>query len=162
MKTSADIIVLHKCNKTNDHRLYCSWDMVFDGCNCCFLFWAIFCPFTPLTAQRWKFQKTKKKHQGISSFYTSVPKIILICYTVHEIWHVTHVIIIFNFGLFFALLPPLQTKIKISKKNEKKLLEISSFYTCVPKIMIRWGTVPEIWWKMDGWTNSWTDGKRDI
>ena len=60
MKTSADIIILHKCTKTNDHRLYCSWDMVFDGCNCCFLFWANFCPFTPLTAQRWKFQKTEK------------------------------------------------------------------------------------------------------
>ena len=29
-------------------------------------------------------------------------------------------------------------------KNEKKLLEISSFYTCVPKTTIIWGTVPEI------------------
>ena len=29
-------------------------------------------------------------------------------------------------------------------KNEKKLLEISSFYTCVPKTTIMWGTVPEI------------------
>ena len=29
-------------------------------------------------------------------------------------------------------------------------LEISSFYTCVPKIMIRWCTVPEIWCGMDG------------
>ena len=27
-------------------------------------------------------------------------------------------------------------------KNEKKLLEISSFYTCVPKPIIIWGTVP--------------------
>ena len=29
--------------------------------------------------------------------------------------------------------------------NETKLLEISSFYTCVPKTTIIWGTVPEIW-----------------
>ena len=29
-------------------------------------------------------------------------------------------------------------------KNEKKLLEISSFYTCVPKTTIIWGTVPQI------------------
>ena len=29
-------------------------------------------------------------------------------------------------------------------KNEKKLLEISSFYTCVPKTTIIWRTVPEI------------------
>ena len=37
-------------------------------------------------------------------------------------------------------------KTKKSKfwKNEKKLLEISSFYTCVPKTTIIWGTVPEI------------------
>ena len=31
----------------------------------------------------------------------------------------------------------------------KKHPEISSFYTCVPKIMIRWFTVPEIWCMMD-------------
>ena len=30
----------------------------------------------------------------------------IICYTVPEIWHVTDVIVIFHFGLFFALLTP--------------------------------------------------------
>ena len=30
-------------------------------------------------------------------------------------------------------------------KNGKKLLEISSFYICLPKATIIWGTVPEIW-----------------
>ena len=78
-----------------------------------------FLPFYPTNSPKMKISKNWKKHQSISSFYTSVPKIIIICYTVPEIWHVTHVIIIFHFGLFFALLPPLQTKIKISKKNEK-------------------------------------------
>ena len=29
-------------------------------------------------------------------------------------------------------------------KNEKKLLKISSFYTCVPKTIIIWGPVPEV------------------
>ena len=29
-------------------------------------------------------------------------------------------------------------------KNEKQLLEISSFYTCVPKTTTIWGTVAEI------------------
>ena len=33
--------------------------MVHDRCNCYFSFWAIFCPFTPLTAQ-----KIKKKTPG--------------------------------------------------------------------------------------------------
>ena len=46
---------------------------------------------------------------------------------------------------------------KISKKW-KKHHEISSFYTCVPKIMIRWCTAPEIWCVTDGQTNGQTNG----
>ena len=45
-------------------------------------------------------------------------------------------------------------KIKILQKW-KKCLEISSFYTCVPKKMITWCRVPEIWCATDGQT----DGK---
>ena len=92
-KTPGNIIILHQCTKIHDHRLYCSWDIVCAGCNCYFWFWTIFYPFIPLTAP----------------------------------------------------------KNKISKKW-KKYLEISSFYTSVPKIMIRWCTVPEIWWATGGWT----------
>ena len=46
--TPGDNIILHKCTKNHDHMLHCSWDMVCDGCNCYFSFWAIFCPFTPI------------------------------------------------------------------------------------------------------------------
>ena len=55
-----------------------------------------------------------------------------------------------NYGSFFVLYPPhLKTKkIRILKKW-KKLLEISSFYTSVPKTTIIWGTVPEIWSETD-------------
>ena len=54
-----------------------------------------------------KYQPKKRKKQlQISSFYTGVPKTMIIDYTVPEIWHVTDVIVIFHFGLFFALLPP--------------------------------------------------------
>ena len=35
--------------------------MVCDGCNCCFSFWAIFCPFVPLTAPKIKISKNGKK-----------------------------------------------------------------------------------------------------
>ena len=97
-KKPGDIIILHKCTKTHDHMLYYSWDMVCDRCNCCFSFWAIVFPFTPVTAQ----------------------------------------------------------KIKISK-TWKKCLEISSFYTCIPKIMIRWCTVPEIWCATGGQTDGWME-----
>ena len=52
-----------------------------------------------------KNKKTKKKNYlEISSFDTSVLKIMIVCYTVPEIWHMTDVIVIFQFGLFFALL----------------------------------------------------------
>ena len=45
----------------------------------------------------------------------------------------------------------------------KKTLEISSFDTCVPKIMITWCTVPEIWFgRIAGQTDGQTDGKSDI
>ena len=111
-------------------------------------FWAIFCPFTLLTTQKIKILKFWKKHLEISSFYTSVPKIMIICFTVPEIWHMTHVTFIFHFGLFFALLPLTAQKMKISKKWKKRL-EISSFYTIVQKVMIRGYIVPEIWCMTD-------------
>ena len=103
--TPEDIIILQQCTKNHDHMLYSSWDMVCDRYNY-FSFWAMFCPFTPVTAQKIKIKKKWKKHLEISSFYTSVPKIMIICYTVPEIWHKTDVIVIYHFGLSFALLPP--------------------------------------------------------
>ena len=75
------------------------------GCNCYFSFWTYFCLFTPITAWKMKISKKWKKHLQMSSFYTCVPKIMIIWYTVPEIWHVTDVIVTFHFGLFFALLP---------------------------------------------------------
>ena len=127
-KTPADIIMLHKCTKTHDHMLYCSWDMMHDRCN--FSFWAIFCPFT--TAQKIKIKKKKKwkKHLKISSCYTSVPKIMIICYTVLHMWHVTNVIVIFNFVLFFALLPPNSPKNHNFEKVKKTPGDIIILHKC--------------------------------
>ena len=39
-------------------------------------------------------------------------------------------------------------------------MEILSFYTCVPKMMIRWCMVPEIWSAINGRTNRWIDGRK--
>ena len=61
--------------------------MVCDGCNCYFSFLTIFCPFTALTAWKTKIW-IKKKHLEVSPFDTSVPKIMIICYTVPEIYGV--------------------------------------------------------------------------
>ena len=54
-------------------------------------FWTIICPLE------------------ISSCYRSVAKIMIICYTVPEIWHLMN-IIIFHFGLFLAIFPSIDLK----------------------------------------------------
>ena len=52
--------------------------------------------------------------------------------------------IFLSFWTIFCPFTPLTTqKIKILKKWKE--LEILSFYTCIPKIIITWCTVPEIW-----------------
>ena len=124
--------------------MYDSWDMKRNRQN--FLsFWIVFCPFTPITTRKIKNLKNWRKRQEISSFYTSVPKIMIICYTIPGIWRVTDVSVIFHFGLFFALLPPNSPKIKILKA-----LEISSIYNNCTKnhdYMLYYS--PETWHVMD-------------
>ena len=88
--------------------IYCFWDMVRDGCNFHF---GYFLPFYfPNSPKNQIFlQNGKKKKPSwrleIPSFYISITKFMTICYTVPEIWHMTDAIVIFHFGLFFALLP---------------------------------------------------------
>ena len=53
----------------------------------------------------------------------------------------------FHFGQFLPFYPPIFAF--LPKKKEKKRLEISSFYTSAPKIMIIYFTVPEIRCMMD-------------
>ena len=134
--------------------LCCSWDIARNWCSCSFFFHfeLFFALLPPKQPEKSKLKKKEKKHLEISSFYNSVPKIMIKCYTVPEICHVTDVII-FHLGHFFPFTPLSVWKIKIKKK--KKRLEISSFYICVPKIIIRWCTVLEIWCGTDGQT----DGK---
>ena len=124
--------------------LHCSGDMVRDRCNY-FSFWAIFCPFTPLTAQKIKILKKWKKHLEISSFYTSVPKIMIICYTVPEIWCMTDVIT-FHFGPFLALFPANSPKNQNLKKKWKKSWRYHCFTIVYQKLwsyamlFVRYGT----------------------
>ena len=56
----------------------------------------------------------KKKNPRLEiSFDTSASKIMIICYTVLEIWHVTEVIVVFDFGQFLPFYPLTAQKIKI-------------------------------------------------
>ena len=109
---------------------------------------AIFCPFTPLKWKYHKIEKKKKKKKYLEiSFYTSVPKIMIIGYTVPEIWHMMDVIIIF-LGYFLPFYCSNHQKNENVKKI-KKHLEISWFYTSAGKFMIICYTAPEIWCMID-------------
>ena len=63
-KHPRDIIILHKCTINCDYMLYCSWDMVRDGCNCYFSFWAAFCFYPSNSPKISKKMKKKKKMTG--------------------------------------------------------------------------------------------------
>ena len=103
---------------------------------------AIFCTFTPLTAQQMKISNMKKKNKKTWRYHhftqvhqnhdyplycsRDMARDRCNCY--------------FHFELYFSLLPPpppplTVQKMKISQQR-KNCQEISSFYTCVPKIMI--------------------------
>ena len=75
-KKPGDIIILDN-TKNHDHMLHCSWDTARNGCNFYFSFWAIFCPFIPLTTQKikikkkWK-KKKKKKNTWRYQYFTGV------------------------------------------------------------------------------------------
>ena len=97
-------------------------------------------------------KKKKEKLLEIPSFYQYVPKTIL--HTVPEIGVETD-----NFLSFWAIFWPFTLlttwKIKILKKKWKNNLEMSSFYTYVPKITIIWCMFSEIWSATDNFLLFW-------
>ena len=108
-KTPGDIIILHKCTKNHDHRLYCCWYMARDGCNCYFLIWSRFFPFTPPPPSSHPtllqtVPKMKKMPGDIITLHKCT-KIMIICFTLPEIWCVTDVksfkihLVTFSWGL---------------------------------------------------------------
>ena len=102
-----NIIILYKSTKNAIHMMYGSWDKKHNREN--FLpFLGQFLPFYLTNNMKNQIFKKWKKCMEISSFYTSAPKIMIICYTVAEIQCVMDVMFIFHFGLFFVLLPPLR------------------------------------------------------
>ena len=54
----------------------------------------------------------------------------IICCIVPEIWHMTDVIVIFHFGLFFALLPPNSPKNQNFTKMKKTPGDIIILHIC--------------------------------
>ena len=70
----------------------------------------------------------------------------IICYNIPEIWHLTDVTYFFILRYFLHVQPPKSPK-KQNYKEKKRIkhLEMSSFYTNVPKIMIICYNGPETW-----------------
>ena len=121
-KTLGNIIILHKCTINENHMVYDSWDMEHDRHNF-FSFWAIFCRFTPLTTQKIKILKKKKKTPGdIIIFHKCT---INDNHMMYGSWDMQHdrifVILSPFFFFFFALLPHYWLwKLKFGKNVEKK------------------------------------------
>ena len=83
-KTPGGIVILHKCTINDNHKMYASWDMKHDREFLVIL--GHFLPFyPPNNPKNLNFEKMKKTLE-ISSFYKSVPKIMIIFYTAPEIW----------------------------------------------------------------------------
>ena len=118
-KNSGDITILHKCTKKFDHMLYCFWDMACDGCNCCFSFWVIFCPFTtppplpptsPNSPKNENFKKMKRKpghnctktHDHMPTSITNINNIVIII-TIAIITSITIMIFIIIIITTFSL-----------------------------------------------------------
>ena len=96
--------------------------------------WTICCPFTPLTARKIKISEKWKKHLEISSFYTIAPKLMIIGYTVREIWCVMDVIVFFIVDIFCTFTPLKAQKTKISKKKKKSPGDVIILHKCAKNI----------------------------
>ena len=106
--------------------------MAHDVRNYYFSLWAIFCLFAPITAPKMKISENEKSTWRYHHFTQVYQKSWSYWHIVPEIWCVMYVIVTLHFGPFFAVL----SQIKKKKLKKKKRLEISSFYTCVPKLWL--------------------------
>lgn len=105
IKVPRDIINLTQCTINDNYMMYLFWDMKWDRHNIFVILGHYFLPFYPTNnTKNLNFEKTKK--ENVWRYHHFVPKIMIICYTVSKIEHVTEVIFILHFGLFFDLLRP--------------------------------------------------------
>ena len=104
-QTPGDIIILHKYNINDNHMMYSFLRHEAQQTEFFVIFGPFFALLPPLTIWKITFLKKWKKCLKISSFYTSAPKIMIICYAVPEIWRVTDVIFFFILGHFLTFYP---------------------------------------------------------
>ena len=129
-RTPGDIILLHMCIINQDHVMYNSWDMKCNRQNF-FVILGNFLPFYPPNSPKNENIKNEKKPLEISLLYTNVPKIIIIHYTVPEIWHVMDVIVIFILGYTFPFYPTNSPKTENFKTMKKMPGDIIILLKCI-------------------------------
>ena len=122
--------------------IYSSWDIKCERLKLVIM--DHFCPFTlHKTPKNQNFENMKKMLE-ISSFYKSVPETTIMRYSSWDM-ELHRQDSFLSFRAIFCPFTPLTTwKIKTLRKW-KKHLDMSSFYTYVPKITIIWCMLPEIW-----------------
>ena len=156
-KTHRDIIILHKCTINNIQMMSSSWDQKCDWQN--FLsFWAVFCPFTSLTTKKCQeisFYTSVPNFGHFGLFFATDPPNLkkqnfekmkksveiyhftLVCNKrqSYDVWFLRNGAQKVEFFVtldYFWPFYPLPTQKSNIWKNEKKHIEISSFYTSVP------------------------------
>ena len=113
-KTPGYIILLHMCTINQDHMMHGSWDTKCNRHNLIVIL-GNFLPFYPPKSPKNENIKNEKNLE-ISSFYPSVPKIMIICYTFPEIWPNRCNCYFLFWAIFSHFTPITAHKIKISKK----------------------------------------------
>ena len=132
-KIEKHLEVLSLSTTNNGHMIYGSWDIKHDRQNLS-SFCSIFCPFCPVTTQKIKILKKKKKNSGrYYHFKHEYHK-----WKSYDVWFLRYVaqqmeffLILDHFLPFYTPSPLTTQRIKLLKKWKKRL-EISSFYTSVP------------------------------
>ena len=122
--------------------IYSSWDIKCERLQLVIM--DHFCPFTlPKNPKNQNFENMKKMLE-ISSFYKSVPETTIMRYSSWDMELHRQDSFLSLRAIFCRFTPVTTWKIKTLRKW-KKHLDMSSFYTYVPKITIIWCMLPEIW-----------------
>ena len=118
----------YMCTINEDHMIYGSWNIRCDK-QIFFTFWAIFCPYCPLTTWKIKILTLKKNPGDIVILHIS-PYITIIWCMVPEIRSTTDIIFCHS-GPFFALLHPMDLenqKILKNRKNTWRYYHLTNIY----------------------------------
>ena len=171
-KSSGDVIILHMCSKNHDHMMYASWDMECDSHN--FLPGDIIilhsCTINEdhmmhcswdIKARRTESIFWKNEEYAWRYYYFTL---VYYKWRLYDVWFLRYgawwiyYFVIFHFGVLLPPPPsPGLTTPSPPKKRKWKKTPGDIIMWCVPKIMIRWCMIPEIWCT----ANRWMDGRTE-